>query len=170
MTAQMMKWMFSRDLKIYATDLDNSMSEVIQSDIYKVLFLCTGNSCRSQMAEAIVNAKLADTWQAFSAGTKPTGYVHPLVVKVLKEIGINHQGQSKNVNHYFDQEFDLVVTVCESAAEDCPIWLKPGLLSHLSFEDPAKFEGDDKYVLGKFREVRNEIESKIPQLLSGIPV
>ena len=121
------------------------------------------------MAEAIVNAKLADTWQAFSAGTKPTGYVHPLAKKVLKENGIDHQGRSKNVTQYFDREFDLVVTVCDSAAEDCPTWLKPGLQIHLSFEDPAKFEGTDEYLLGKFRKVRNEIKAKIPRLLAGIP-
>ena len=143
------------------------MSEVTQSNIHKVLFLCTGNSCRSQMAEAIVNAKLAGTWQAFSAGTKPIGYVHPLAVEVLKEIGINHQGWSKDVTQYLDQEFDLVVTVCDSAAENCPIWLKPGRQKHLSFEDPAKFEVEDELVLGKFRKVRDEIESKITQLLAG---
>jgi arsenate reductase len=146
------------------------MSVVTKSEIHKVLFLCTGNSCRSQMAEAITNAKLADTWRAFSAGTKPAGYVHPLAVKILKEIGINHLGRSKDVTQYFDQEFDLVVTVCDSAAEDCPTWLKPDRQIHLSFVDPAKIEGDDEYVLGKFREVRDEIGSKIPQLLGEIRV
>jgi arsenate reductase len=122
------------------------------------------------MAEAIVNAKLSHNWQAFSAGTKPTGYVHPFAIKVLTEIGITHQGQSKDVAQYFDQEFDLVVTVCDSAAEHCPVWLKLGSQVHLSFVDPAKFEGDDEFVLGKFRQVRDEIEGKIPQLLDGIGV
>ena len=92
----------------------------------KVLFLCTGNSCRSQMAEAIVNARLGETWQAFSAGTKPAGYVHPMAVTVLEEKGIHHVGRSKSVDEFRDVDFDLVVTVCDSAAEECPVWLGKG--------------------------------------------
>ena len=91
----------------------------------KVLFLCTGNSCRSQMAEAIVNARLGDVWQAVSAGTAPAGYVHPLAVRALAEIGIEHTGRSKGVDEFRDATFDLVVTVCDSAAEACPVWLPP---------------------------------------------
>ena len=138
-----------------------------QPDPQNVLFLCTGNSCRSQLAEAIVNSKYSDGWRAFSAGTKPTGYVHPFALTVLEEIGISHQGWSKNVSQYHNQEFDLVVTVCDSAAEDCPVWLKPGRQIHLSFVDPAQFQGDEEFVLGKFRQVRDEINKKIPQLLEN---
>lgn len=133
----------------------------------KVLFLCTGNSCRSQMAEAITNAYVSEKWRAFSAGTEPTGYIHPKVLFVLKEIGIDHHGHSKDASQFSALSFDLVVTVCDSAAEDCPIWLKPGRQVHLSFVDPAKFEGDDEFVLNKFRQVRDEIKQKIPLLLEG---
>jgi len=77
----------------------------------QILFLCTGNSCRSQMAEAIVNDKLGTAWIAYSAGTKPAGYVHPLALRSLKEIGIHHEGKSKNVNDFINTDFDLVVTV-----------------------------------------------------------
>ena len=76
-----------------------------------VLFLCTGNSCRSQMAEAIVNARLGDQWRAFSAGTEPSGYVHPLAIKALSEIGIQHEGMSKHTDEFREMDFDLVITV-----------------------------------------------------------
>jgi len=119
----------------------------------KVLFLCTGNSCRSQMAEAIVNARLGDTWHAVSAGTKPAGYVHPKVLEALSEIGIQHRGRSKTADEFKGVDFDLVVTVCDSAAEECPIWLGMGRKVHHSFPDPALT--DD---MNDFRKVRDEIE------------
>jgi len=131
-----------------------------------VLFLCTGNSCRSQVAEAIVNRELADSWQAFSAGTRPTGFIHPLALQVLTEIGIDHQGSSKNASEFTDQDFDLVVTVCDSAQEDCPVWLRANPQVHLSFEDPAAYQGDEESKLAKFRQVRDEITKKIPELLA----
>lgn len=134
----------------------------------RVLFLCMGNSCRSQMAEAIVNASPNNNWRAHSAGTKPTGYVHPFALRVLEEIGITHRGQSKDASKFNNQDFDLVVTVCDSAAEECPVWLKSGRQIHLSFVDPAKFQGDDDFVLDKFRQVRDEIQQKIPHLLENI--
>lgn len=90
---------------------------------HKVLFLCTGNSCRSQMAEAVVNQELSATWQAYSAGIHPAGYVHPYALLVLEEIGIKHNGVSKNVDHFRDEQIDLVITVCDSAVEECPNWL-----------------------------------------------
>jgi arsenate reductase len=83
-----------------------------------ILFLCTGNSCRSQMAEAIVNSRYPD-WKAYSAGTKPAGYVHPKAIQALTEIGITHSGQSKQINELQTKDFDLLVTVCDSAAEEC---------------------------------------------------
>lgn len=131
----------------------------------KVLFLCTGNSCRSQMAEAVVNARLADTWEAYSAGTKPAGYVHPLVVQVLEEIGIQHQGRSKDVSDCQQIRFDLVVTVCDSAAEECPLWLGSGRRVHLGFPDPAKAVGSEEFVLAQFRQVRDQITEQIPALI-----
>lgn len=126
----------------------------------KVLFLCTGNSCRSQMAEAIVNAKLGEDWQAFSAGTKPAGYVHPKALAVLTEIGIHHQGRSKTVDEFRAEAFDLVITVCDAAAEECPVWLGKGKRLHKGFPDPAR--SDD---LDEFRRVRDAIEGEILPIL-----
>ena len=131
----------------------------------KVLFLCTGNSCRSQMAEAIVNASLGEQWEAVSAGTKPAGYVHPRAIQVLQEIGIHHDGQSKLADEYRGLPLDLVVTVCDSAAEECPVWLGPGKRTHLSFEDPAKATGSEAEILDAFRKVRDQIAVQIPALL-----
>ena len=133
----------------------------------KVLFLCTGNSCRSQMAEAIVNARLGDTWQAFSAGTKPAGYVHPKAIAALSEIGIQHSGRSKLADEFRDVDFDVVVTVCDSAAEECPVWIGQGKRRHHSFPDPARAEGTDEEVMSVFRAVRDDIEKEMIQLLQG---
>ncbi|MCX7681317.1 MAG: arsenate reductase ArsC [Anaerolineae bacterium] len=127
----------------------------------RVLFLCTGNSCRSQMAEAIVNARLGNEWQAVSAGTKPAGYVHPKALEALREIGIQHEGRSKRVDEFREVDFDLVVTVCDSAAEECPIWLGKGKRVHQGFPDPALTNDMDD-----FRKVRDEIAREIVKLLS----
>lgn len=126
----------------------------------KVLFLCTGNSCRSQMAEAIINSRWGDQWQAFSAGTKPAGYVHPMAKQVLSEIGIEHRGHSKLADEFRDVQFDQVVTVCGSAAEECPVWLGEGKRIHHSFPDPAQTND-----IKEFRAVRNAIEKEIIELL-----
>ena len=135
----------------------------------KVLFLCTGNSCRSQMAEAIVNARLSDDWRAFSAGTEPAGYVHPKAIQVLDEIGITHKGESKSADLFREIDFDLVITVCDDAAENCPLWLGVGKRAHLGFPDPAKAQGTDKEKLAVFRSVRDAIVQKVPDLLSQMP-
>ena len=126
----------------------------------KVLFLCTGNSCRSQMAEAIVNARLGETWEAVSAGTRPAGYVHPKALAALSEIGIQHEGRSKQAHEFKGLDFDLVVTVCDSAAEECPVWLGKGKRTHHSFPDPAIADNMDD-----FRKVRDDIEIEITKLL-----
>jgi arsenate reductase len=112
------------------------------------------------MAEAIVNTRLSGEWQAVSAGTKPAGYVHPTALQVLGEIGIQHSGRSKLADEFRGQDFDLVVTVCDSAAEECPVWLGRGKRVHHSFPDPAKT--DD---IENFRQVRDDIESIIIPLL-----
>ncbi|MBN1452617.1 MAG: arsenate reductase ArsC [Anaerolineales bacterium] len=130
-----------------------------------VLFLCTGNSCRSQMAEAIVNARLSNTWRAFSAGTEPSGYVHPKAIQALAEIGIVHEGESKSTDQFREMDFDLVVTVCDDAAENCPVWLGKGKRVHLGFPDPAKAQGTDEEKLAVFRSVRDAIAQKVPELL-----
>jgi len=133
----------------------------------KVLFLCTGNSCRSQMAEAIVNARLGDKWEAVSAGTKPAGYVHPRALIALSEIGIQHTGRSKLADEFKDMDLDLVVTVCDSAAEECPVWLGKGKRVHHSFPDPAKAEGSDEEIMNAFRTVRDDIENEMIKLLKS---
>lgn len=131
-----------------------------------VLFLCTGNSCRSQMAEAIVNARLSDDWRAFSAGTEPSGYVHPKAIQVLEEIGILHEGESKSTEKFREMDFDLVVTVCDDAAENCPVWLGKGQRLHMGFPDPAKAQGTDEEVLAVFRSVRDAIAGQVAALLA----
>jgi arsenate reductase len=132
-----------------------------------VLFLCSGNSCRSQMAEAIVNHRLAGHWQAYSAGVTPEGGVHPLAIKALEEIGIQHEGSSKHPDALRDIPFDLVVTVCEPAAESCPVWLRGGRVVHLPLDDPAKAQGSAEEVMGIFRRVRDEIASQVPGVLDS---
>ncbi|MBI4926482.1 MAG: arsenate reductase ArsC [Anaerolineae bacterium] len=137
---------------------------------HKVLFLCTGNSCRSQLAEALVNHLLAGEWQAFSAGTRPAGYVHPLALQVLGEVGIHHQGISKSVDEFRGETFDRVITVCDSAAEDCPVWLGRGLRTHIGFPDPALAQGSPEERLAVFRQVRDDIEKTIlPFLKTASP-
>ena len=126
----------------------------------KVLFLCTGNYCRSQMAEAIVNYRIGDRWEAVSAGTKQTGYVHHKALAALAEIGIQHTGRSKPADEFRGVDFDLVVTVCDSAAEECPVWLGKGKRIHHSFPDPAKTDDMDE-----FRKVRDAMEREIIFLL-----
>jgi arsenate reductase len=126
----------------------------------KVLFLCTGNSCRSQMAEAIVNARMGAEWQAVSAGTKPAGYIHPKALAALSEIGIQHEGRSKRADEFQGEDLDLVVTVCDSAAEECPVWWGNGKKVHHSFPDPALTED-----MNDFRAVRDDIERVILELL-----
>ena len=133
----------------------------------KVLFLCTGNSCRSQMAEAIVNARLGESWEAYSAGTHPAGYVHPLALRALSEIGIQHEGRSKHADEYRAVPFDLVVTVCDDAAENCPVWLGQGKRQHLGFPDPARATGSDDEIMVAFRQVRDDIAEQVPALLTN---
>jgi arsenate reductase (thioredoxin) len=128
----------------------------------KVLFLCTGNSCRSQMAEAIVNARLGDEWKAVSAGTKPAGFVHPKALAALAEIGIQHEGWSKRADEFREVNFDLVVTVCDSAADECPVWLGKGRKVHHGFPDPALTDDMDD-----FRKVRDDIEKVMIDLLKS---
>jgi arsenate reductase len=118
------------------------------------------------MAEAIVNAQLGEKWEGVSAGTKPTGYVHPKAIQVLEEIGIQHIGRSKEVSEFRSVSFDLVVTVCDSAAEECPVWLGAGRKVHSSFPDPAKATGSEEDILSAFRQVRDSMIEGIPRLLN----
>jgi arsenate reductase len=112
------------------------------------------------MAEAIVNARLGERWQASSAGTQPVGYVHPKALEALSEIGIQHTGRSKLVDEFQGADFDLVVTLCDSAAKECPTWIGKGKRIHRDFPDPAKTY--DKRI---FRKVRDYIARDIIALL-----
>jgi len=119
------------------------------------------------MAEAIVNARLANEWRAFSAGTRPTGFVHPKALAALAEIAIQHQGRSKLADEFRGEDFDLVVTVCDSAAEECPVWIGKGKRMHYSYPDPAKAEGMDEEIMNAFRTVRDTMEKEIAALLKA---
>lgn len=125
----------------------------------RVLFLCTGNSCRSQMAEGILRAAAGDSLDVQSAGSKPAGYVHPLAIQVMKEIGIDISGhRSKPLDEFLQQKIETVITVCGNADQACPMF--PGQVNrhHWGFEDPAKAEGTDEEKLAVFRRVRDEIK------------
>lgn len=145
----------------------SAMNDCSQKERSKkeVIFVCTGNSCRSQIAEAIVNARLSSEWKAYSAGTQPANNVHTVAIEVLKEIGINHQGRTKTVGEFYNHEFDLVVTMCDAAAEKCPLWLGKGKRVHMGFPDPAKATGDEETIKQVFRQVRDNIAEEIPKLL-----
>lgn len=131
-----------------------------------VLFLCTGNSARSQMAEAIVNTQRGDHWHAVSAGTNPGDQVNPYALQALGELGIHPQDATpKHINQFLNTPFDLVITVCDDAAENCPFWPGQGKRVHVSFPDPAKATGSADEVMAVFRAVRDDITAHILPLL-----
>jgi arsenate reductase len=128
----------------------------------KVLFLCTENRARSQMAEGLVNHFLGDEWEAYSAGTAPAGYLHPLAEKAMAELGIDISAQrSKSVGEFRDIEFDVVTTLCDDAARNCPLWLGSGQVKHMGFPDPAAATGSEDERLEVFRQVRDEIRQEV---------
>lgn len=133
----------------------------------KVLFLCTHNSCRSQMAEGIVNADLGAQFQAFSAGTVATS-VNPLAQQVMAEIGIDISGHhSKTLDEFAGQNFDYVITLCGSANEQCPLFFGGVQRVHIGFDDPSQITGTTEAVLAEFRRVRDEIRAGIAAYLTG---
>lgn len=133
----------------------------------KVLFLCTGNSCRSQMAEGFLRSYGGEDYEAYSAGTKPSA-VNPLAVEAMREIGIDISGQrSKNVTEYVGQHFAVVVTVCNNAKEHCPIFPGPCLREHWPFDDPAEAEGTEQERMKVFCRVRDEIGARIKSWVAG---
>lgn len=125
----------------------------------KVLVLCTGNSCRSHMAEGILRTAAGDLFDVYSAGSNPAGYVHPNAIEVMGEIGIDLSGHSsKSLDQYLDAGIDTVITVCGNANEACPVF--PGLVNryHWGFEDPAHATGTEEEVLEAFRAIRDQIK------------
>jgi arsenate reductase len=142
-----------------------------EKDMERVLFLCTGNSARSQMAEAFLRKHAGDRFEAYSAGLEPKG-MNPLTVQVMEEAGIDVSSQrSKGINEYLGKVlFQYLITVCDDAEKNCPtVWPGVNVRLHWSFEDPAKFEGTDEQKLDKFRQVRDLIEQKIVAWLESIP-
>jgi len=137
----------------------------------RVLILCTGNSCRSQMAEGWVNHELGETWQARSAGTRPAEAVHALAVLVMAEVGVDiSPGRPRLVDTYLNESWDLVITVCDSARESCPVFPGPVEALHLSFPDPAEAEGTDDEIMAVFRTVRDAIRDRLVPEISRRPV
>jgi len=130
-----------------------------------VLFLCTENACRSQIAEGLVNHDLAGQVQAFSAGIRPSR-VNPRAIQVMAELGIDiSQHRSKSVDDLAEEEFDLVITVCDSAAEQCPLFPGDTEVMHVGFPDPAKATGTETEILTIFRWVRDGLRERLGHLL-----
>lgn len=135
--------------------------------VQKVLFLCTGNSCRSQMAEGLLRHGYGHRFEAFSAGINPTD-VNPYAVQVMDEIGIDiSRQQSKSIDAFLDMDLDIVITVCDHANESCPLF--PGNVQrlHWGFYDPAAAEGDESEILTVFRTVRDQIKAKLDEVFGS---
>ena len=139
-----------------------------QREPTRVLILCTGNSARSQMAEALLRARSGHRFEVYSAGVAPKG-VHPLAVQVMAEMGIDiSQARSKGVAEFLGQPMDYVITVCDNANETCPVF--PGAVTrlHHSFEDPAAVTGDEAARLAVFRRVRDELDEWLQGFASNL--
>lgn len=133
-----------------------------------VLVLCTGNSCRSHLAEGLLRAAAGDLFEVASAGSKPAGYVHPLAIEVMKEIGIDISGhRSKHLSEFLNRDVETVITVCGNADQACPIF--PGQVNrhHWPFDDPAHATGTEEEKLAVFRRVRNEIRRTFTAYADG---
>jgi arsenate reductase len=133
-----------------------------------ILILCTGNSCRSHLVEGILRAAAGDSLNAQSAGSKPAGYVHPLAIQVMKEIGIDiSTHRSKHMDEFLKQPVETVITVCGNADQTCPMF--PGQVNrhHWGFDDPAHATGTDEEKLAVFRRVRDEIKRVFEAYAAG---
>jgi len=127
----------------------------------RVLFLCTGNSCRSQMADGLVNHDFAGRIEAFSAGTAPHG-LNPLAVRVMAEVGIDIGGNSSDhLGRYEGETFDYVITLCDGAAEKCPLFFGGVRRLHIGFPDPPKADGDEEGLLAIYRGLRDDIRRQL---------
>ena len=132
-----------------------------------ILFLCTGNSCRSQMAEGLMNKHGGDRFEAFSAGSRPTGYVHTRAIDTMGAMGIDiSRNESKSIDAFGGRLFNFVITVCDNAKEECPIFPGEPVTAHWGFEDPAKVDGSDEYIANEFRRIAVEIERRIRLFLA----
>jgi arsenate reductase len=132
----------------------------------RVLFLCTGNAARSQMAEAIANAFHGDAVEAVSAGSRPAGWVHPLAIRAMAEKGVDIQdAESKPADRFAKEKFDVVVTVCDSAAQDCPHWPNAARVEHWPIDDPTFGTGDGPQ---RFAATRDELATRIEELILSL--
>ena len=139
-----------------------------QANTPLVLVLCTGNSCRSHLAEGILRVAANGRFRVASAGSKPAGYVHPLAIQVMKEVGIDISGHhSKHLNEFLNQPVETVITVCGNADQACPMF--PGQVNrhHWGFDDPAHATGTEEEKLAVFRRVRNEIQRVFEAYAAG---
>lgn len=128
----------------------------------RVLILCTGNSCRSQMAEGWVRHDLGERWEVRSAGTMPAPGVHPLAIDVMAEAGVDiSAGTPEPVDRYAGEHWDLVITVCDDAARDCPTFLGAGETVHIGVPDPSFLPGSRERRLEAFRKVRDELRDRL---------
>jgi len=127
----------------------------------KILILCTGNSCRSQMVEGFIKSFDSEL-EVYSAGTNPSKQVHPKAIQVMKEVGIDlSKNYPKIVDQFLGESFDYVITVCDNAKETCPVFIgKVGKQLHIGFEDPADATGTDEEILSEFRRIRDEIKNE----------
>ena len=131
----------------------------------RVLFLCTGNSIRSQMVEGLANAFHGDELEAVSAGSRPAGVVHPLAIHAMAEKGIDISGAtSKSAEQFLSLPFDAVVTVCDSAAKDCPLWPGAKRIEHWSIEDPSWGDDDEATRYDRFVATRDDLRQRIDDL------
>ena len=134
----------------------------------RALVLCTGNSCRSQMAEALINKLGEGHFQAVSAGAKPSGFVHPLSLKIIKEEGLSAEGlRSKSWDEFKSQKFDFVITVCDNAKQACPVWPGRPNLIHWSIADPGEAQGTEEEKLVYFQAAFDELKRRISQFLAA---
>jgi arsenate reductase len=134
-----------------------------------VLILCTGNSCRSHLAEGILREAARDLLEVHSAGSNPAGYVHPKAIEVMKEIGVDISSHtSKHMNEFLNRKVDTVITVCGNADQACPMF--PGQVNrhHWGFDDPAHAKGTDAEILGEFRRVRDQIRLVFEAYAAGL--
>jgi arsenate reductase len=134
-----------------------------------ILILCTGNSCRSQMAEGFLKS-LDKNLEVHSAGTAPASRVHPKAIAVMKELGIDISGgYPKSVDQFLKDAFDYVITVCDNAKETCPVFVgKVKERLHIGFDDPAEATGTDEHIMGEFRRVRDEIKKEFQNFYSNL--
>ena len=133
-----------------------------------ILVLCTGNSCRSHLAEGILREKLGNTFRIESAGSRPAGYVHPLAIRVMQEIGIDlSANRSKHLDEFLNEDIETVITVCGNADQACPLF--PGQVNrhHFPFDDPAHATGTEEEQLAVFRRVRDEISAVFGAYAAG---